>query len=232
MSNETVNAAFGAAQVTERGTEGGRSGIDGYGYGKFIIECEEVITVPDPIVDAASGKSAGYRLPGNILTRKLRGWGVPVATQAAFDALTNDDDRDNAIIVDDTIAPIGSEIKCFDYRLKTAGTMGGFNAAKVYGKPVAQYPQGIMLKSTATTGAPGTATIQCSSDGGTSWCPAYATVASSANVIKDSAGNDTGLRFRLTTSPNFGATDSAYHDFKVGGCTRYLKTTANTWTAL
>ena len=67
---------------------------------------------------------------------------------------------------------------------------------------------------------------------GFTWCTAYATVASGANVIKDSAGVDTGLRFDLTTTPNFGATDSAYHDFKVGGSTKYLKTTAATWTAL
>lgn len=231
MSSATVNAAFGVAQVTERGTEGGRAGIEGYGLGKYIIYEECAIQVPDTIVDAASGKSAGYRLPSNILTRKFKCWGVPVGSTAAWDALSTDADRDNATILDDDVAPIGSEAKGFDYRLKTTGTMGGFNSAKVYGKPVAQFPQGIKLRSTATTGAPGTATIQCSSDGGTTWCTAYATV-NGVNVIKDSAGVDTGLRFVLGGSPNFGATDSAYHDFKVGGSTKYLKTTAATWTAL
>ena len=72
MSSATVNAAFGVAQVTERGTEGGRSGIDGYGLGKYIIYEECAIQVPDTIVDAATGKSAGYRLPSNILTRKFK----------------------------------------------------------------------------------------------------------------------------------------------------------------
>lgn len=232
MSSATVNAAFGVAQITKRNTDGGRAGIDGYGLGKYIIYEETVIQVPDTIVNASTGNSAGYRLPANILTRKFKCWGVPVGSTAAWDALSTDADRDNATILDDDVAPIGSEAQGFDYRLKTTGTMGGFNSAKVYGKPVAQFPQGIKLRSTATTGAPGTATIQCSSDGGTTWCTAYATVASGANVIKDSAGVDTGLRFDLTTTPNFGATDSAYHDFKVGGSTKYLKTTAATWTAL
>lgn len=231
MSSATVNAAFGVAMVTERETGGGRSGIDSYGLGKFIIECEKVITVPDTIVDAASGKSAGYRLPATILWRKFVGWGVPVGSQAAWDALANDDDRDNATILDETVAPIGSIVQAFDYSLKSDATMGGFNAAKVYGKPVAQFPQGILLKSTATTGAPGTATIQCSTDGGVTYCPAYATV-NGVNIIKDSAGNDTGLKFRLGASPNFGATDTAYHDFKVGSSKIYLKTGAKTWTAL
>lgn len=230
MSSATVNAAFGVAQITKRSTNGGRAGIDGYGLGKYIIYEETVIQVPDTIVDASTDNSAGYRLPANIPTRKFKCWGVPVGSAAAFAALASDDVRDNATILDDTVAPIGSEAQGFDYRLKTTGTMGGFVAAKVYGKPVAQLPQGIMLRS-ATTGAPGTATIECSSDGGTNWCPAYATVANGANVIKDSAGVDTGLRFKLTTT-NFGATDSAYHDFKVGGSTKYLKTTAATWTAL
>ena len=58
---------------------------------------------------ALTGSSGGVTLPARHVIRKFVGFATtPVSTQAQFDALANDAARDNAVILSDADAPIGS----------------------------------------------------------------------------------------------------------------------------
>lgn len=220
-------------RIIERDGEEGRSGLDSYGLSNITIYEEVECSFADRLVDVGSGKSAGMILPKPFRLRKGVCFGTPMS-QAAWDALATDDLRDNACVADDASYPIGSEIKSFHPTLKLGAQAGGFaGAGPYYGKPAMELPQGVMLKTGGTTGAPGTATIQCSTDGGTTWCTAYATVASGANTVKASDGTDTGLRFKLTTTPNFATGDTATIDLAApGSAKRWIKKTSETWSEM
>jgi len=233
MSIASVSASKAVENVVEREISGGRAGLDSYGNVNFSTCCEVEVSFSDRDVLAATGKSAGHKLPRPFRFMEGYVYGVPMS-QAAWDALASDDLRDNACVCSDADYPVGSFVTSFHPTLKLGAQAGGFaGAGAFYGTPAAEYPLGIKLKTGGTTGAPGTATIQCSTDGGTTWCTAYATVASGANTVKDSAGNDTGLRFNLTTTPNFATGDTATLDLDApGSANAYLKTSPETWTKL
>lgn len=234
MSIASVNASKDGARVTTRKTDGGRAGFDGQGSVLFNFHEEIVLTFGDRDVAVSAGNSAGMKLPESCKARIGVVFGNPLGTAAALAALGSDDLRDNSIVLDDTVAPVGSEVLSFHQQIRPGAQPGGFaNAPVVYGVPAAEYPNGIQLRTGATTGAPGTGNIQCSSDGGTTWCTQYVTVASGVNTVKDSAGNDTGLRFRLTTTPSFAAGDTALIDLKTPShAKKWLKTAPGTWTQL
>ena len=98
MSSATVNAAFGVAMVTERETGGGRSGIDGYGLGKFIIECEKVITVPDNRWERVDIKTVGL-LPNCLAKQAAKEAGAKEAWYVDANGFVTEGSSTNAWIV-------------------------------------------------------------------------------------------------------------------------------------
>lgn len=234
MSIASVSSARETARVTSRKTDGGRAGMDNLGVPLFYFEEETEVSFADRDVAVLATFSAGMKLPAPFRFRRGVCFGTPLGTAAALAALGSDDLRDNAVVLGDDVAPVGSEVTSFHPTLKLGAQAGGFGGGKVfYGTPAGEYPYGIKLRTGGTTGAPGTATIECSSDNGATWCTAYVTVASAANVVKDSAGVDTGLRFKLTTTPNFAAGDEATIDLKApGSAKKWIKTAPETWTVI
>lgn len=233
MSIKSVAAAKGVIKVSPRNSYESRSAYDAQGLANGSFYAEDEVHFDDRIVAVGAGFSAGMILPLPFKRRRGICFGTPM-TQAAWDALTSSDDlKDNAFVTTDEEFPVGSELLSFHPTLKPGPTAGGFAAKVFHGIPVGHYPQGIHLKCMTTPGAPGTALIACSSDGGVTFCTAYATVASAANVVKDSAGNDTGLRIRLSTTPNFTTDDTAFLDLNApGSCKKWLKTAPGVWTDL
>lgn len=232
MGITSVSDAKAGINVTPREVTGGRAGLDAYGRSNFSTVEETAVNFTQRDIPVKSGSSAGMRLFGAFRFVDGVVAGVPMS-QATYDALGSDSLRDNACVCSDADFPVGSIVRSFQFYAKPGAQVGGFANLIYYGLPVAEYPQGIKLRTGGTTGAPGTATIQCSTDGGTTWCTAYATVASGANTVKDSAGNDTGLRFALTTTPNFATGDATTIDLEAPGLANiYMKKTPETWTAL
>ena len=235
MSIKSVAASKAGIKVTPRNSYGGRGAYDAQGLANGSFYAEDEVSFDDRLVAVSTGFSSGMLLPLPFKRRRGICFGTPM-TQAVWDALATDDLRDNAFVTTDEEFPVGSELVSFHPTLKPGAVAGGFAGIVWSGIPVKEYPQGIMLKCMTTPGAPGTALISCSSDGGTTWCTAYATEASALNVVKDSsttAGVDTGLRIRLGTSPNFTTDDRATLDLKApGSCKKWLKTAPDTWVNL
>ena len=235
MSNVSVKAAISGLTIQVREITGGRSGIDQYNTGSTPTISEEYgARFIDNVVTAGSGLSAGQVLPlKEFQIREGIVWGIPVGSEAALAALATDDLRDNATVADDLTFPVGSRVTSlqngFDTVPATAGAV--FPTLVFYGTPASSYLNGVKVKVT-TAGAAGTAQIACSTDGGTTWCTAYASV-SGVNTVKDSSGADTGLRFRWTTGS---LTTSDVATIWPGGAPKkaamYLKTAPQTWTAL
>ena len=78
--------------------------------GSSILSEIDLNLVPGvTIIPAAVGQSAGITLPERHKFRVFVGYGLnPMGTQAAWTALGTDALRDNANVLDDTDAPIGS----------------------------------------------------------------------------------------------------------------------------
>jgi hypothetical protein len=83
-------------------------------------------------IAAAAGQSAGIVLPVRHAPRVFVGYGLnPMGTLAAWTALGSDALRDNANVLDDTIAPIGS------FYLGHTVAAGAVTAAKIWYKTAA-----------------------------------------------------------------------------------------------
>jgi hypothetical protein len=75
----------------------------------LIAELDLNLASGNTVIPAATGQSAGTTLPASSKVRIFVGYGsVVVATDAAWAALGSDALRDNANVLTDTIAPIGS----------------------------------------------------------------------------------------------------------------------------
>jgi hypothetical protein len=232
MPITSVSGAKAGINVSVRESCGGRSGLDSYGRSNFSSFEETAVNFGQRDIPVLPGSSAGMRLPNAFRFVDGVVFGVPMS-QAAWDGLSADYLRDNACVCSDADFPVGSRVLAFLPLAKPGAQVGGFAGLIFYGKPTMELPQGVMLKTGGTTGAPGTATIQASTDGGTTYCTAYVTVASGENTVKDSAGTDTGLRFRLTTTPNFATGDTTTIDVEAPGAANiYMKKSPETWTAL
>lgn len=111
----TVNQANESLRVSMRTVEGGVATMLKEGNTKGAMCVEEIVInlpVPERTVAALTGSSGGVTLPARHVIRKFVGFATtPVSTQAQFDALANDAARDNAVILSDADAPIGSEYK-------------------------------------------------------------------------------------------------------------------------
>ena len=84
------------------------------------------------VLAAAAGQSAGITLPERHKLRIFVGYGLnPMGTQAAWTALGTDALRDNANVLDDTDAPIGS------FYIGFTVAAGAATAAKIWQKTAA-----------------------------------------------------------------------------------------------
>lgn len=233
MSINSVSAAKSAINVTERQTIGGRAGVDSYGNQNFSIASETQVAFADRDVVSGTGKSAGFQLPKTFRFVSGVVYGTPMS-QAAYTALASDDLRDNACVADDDQFPVGSIVKSFHPVVKDGAGASGLSGIVFSGKPVKEYPKGIIIKATKA-GAMGTGEIACSSDGGTTFCTAYITVANGLNVVKDSsttAGVDSGLRIRMTTE-TLVLNEIVKIDVNAPGKAKlWIKKTPETWTEL
>lgn len=131
----TVDKANESARVTLMNCMGGPATLvrDGFPKGCLVIQ-EITITIPveDATVAILTGSSGGVTVPTRHVVRDFIGIATtPVSTQAQFDALANDAARDNAVILSDTDAPIGST-----YRALTHGS-GAVTGCAIYRKSAA-----------------------------------------------------------------------------------------------
>lgn len=108
----TVNKANESARVSLQNCMAGPTTLirDGFPKGCMVIQ-EITITIPveDSVVATLAGSSGGVTLPTRHVVRDFIGIATtPVSTAAQLAALANDAARDNAVILSDTDAPIGS----------------------------------------------------------------------------------------------------------------------------
>ena len=108
----TVNQANESLRVSMRTAEGGVATMLKEGNTKGAMCVEEIVInlpVPERTVAILTGSSGGVVLPDRHVIRKFVGFATtPVSTTAQFNALANDAARDNAVILSDADAPIGS----------------------------------------------------------------------------------------------------------------------------
>ena len=131
----TVNGAHDSARVSLMNCMGGPATLvrDGFPKGCMLIQ-EITITIPveEATVAALAGSSGGVTVPTRHVVRDFVGIATtPVSTKAQFDALANDAARDNAVILSDADAPIGST-----YRGLTHGS-GAVTGCAMYRKSAA-----------------------------------------------------------------------------------------------
>lgn len=107
----TVSQALESLRVSMRDAEGGRATLgNGSAHAAMLIREVQINLDPtEATIAVLAGSSGGVTLPTRHVIREFVGFATtPVSTQAQFDALANDAARDNAVILSDAEAPIGS----------------------------------------------------------------------------------------------------------------------------
>ena len=130
----SVSDATKLAMISPMDTLGGRAAIESKGAGTGAFWNGEVIRLADQfvVIPTLATQSAGKTLPLRIEIRHFKGFGLnPQGTLAAWTALGSDALRDDAVVLDDTVAPIGSTYQGFTC------TAGAVTASKQWTKTAA-----------------------------------------------------------------------------------------------
>lgn len=124
----TVYQANQSARVSEMNAEGGRATLErgDLVQGGNIIRSMVIRIPPDQInVPVLASSSAGAKLPARHEVRDFVGFGTtPVATAGQFSGLASDAARDNAVLLSDTDAPIGSTYRGLTFNPSTGAVTG------------------------------------------------------------------------------------------------------------